>query len=47
LYSCEPETGMLCVLAKGVTLFPYDPDTWCTGIFVPLTGESFSWSMGT
>jgi hypothetical protein len=34
---------MLCVLAKGdVTLFPYDPDACCTGIFVPLTVGSLS-----
>jgi hypothetical protein len=34
---------MLCVLAKGgVTLFPYDPDTCCTGIFVSLTVGSLS-----
>jgi hypothetical protein len=41
---------MLCVLAKGdVTLFPYDPDACCTGIFVPLTVGSLSigpWVLG-
>jgi hypothetical protein len=47
LPSMQGSYGMLCVLAKGgVTLFPYDPDTCCTGIFVPLTVGSLSVGQG-